>query len=368
MARRGWLRAALCALLALSVGFGCEAETVYTGFFDIYYHAAPNCALANGAMGPIGLESAARDKGLSPCPVCVADGTDYPGVEAVVRAGTVVVRVPDEWLALADEAIGFTAGERFTPYWSADETGPAARRALAELLHGEAYVNFLKSAEDGARQADFARPEVRLSDVESLLMNVRHIGAAWLFTLRPGEAVRAAMADDGRLTVGLSALKGTLRLDGDHLNAACNRRLDTDLTLSLNETRNSVAFEGDYGGINLAVYAERDANICVVHERAPVVGRMDGVELRLDGMNCGIALNGYHSDSGVTYCCALTQGELAALMAGAAPSLVREGTDEWLALADEAIGCNAGEGFTPYWFADAMGAAPSLVRAASNGA
>lgn len=317
--RRRWL-VAMCALLAMACGVAGAAETVWAGFFDFYYHDAPNCGLANGALTAIDFDNAVYDKGLCPCPACVPDAVQYPGVEAVARGGTVVIRVPDDWLsALVAERPNADFQASFTPYWSAEETGDAAARIVAEQLHGEAYLDYLKR--DG-QQAALIRPAIDIPE-GALLLNERHLGGAWLFALRPDEDVRAQMADEGSLDVGLYALVGTIRMDGGRLSAACNRRLDLERSLGLYASRDTVDFERDYGDIDLAVYDERDAAICVIHEHDPDPERLVDVALRLDGVDTGIALNGYLGGEGATYCCTLTWGELEALSRGAMPSLAR---------------------------------------------
>ena len=328
MPLRKHLPVIVAALAAMALGLSGAAETVWTGFFDHCYHAAPNCALANGALAPIDRDEAVEKKALAPCHACVVDSAAYDGVEAVMRAGTVVVRVPDDWAAQAGASRDLSSASSFTPLWSADADGAEANRLLARLLHGEAYVDALAQIADGRPcRADLALPEVNIPDVECQLLNARHIGGAWLFTLRPGEAVREAMAEDDRLDVELRIFLGTVSVEGGRLTAACNRAVADDRPLSLNRTRNSVTFGAEYDGFDLTAYGERDAYICVIHEHEPDPDRLEGVRLLLDGVDCDIEMNGYLGGEGATYCCTLAEGELEALLLNAQPSLFRDSAD-----------------------------------------
>lgn len=314
-------RAIACLLVALACCAGAAAEAVWTGFFDYYYHAAPGCALA-GSTFAIDRETAESERNRRPCPACVPDAAEYPGIEAVVRGGTAVVRVPDGFGRAVVSDAGGDIEESFAPYWSADAVGAEAARTLAELLHGADYLDFLERyAEEGACRAELIRPEIAAPDEAWLAMNARHIGGAWLFTVRPGEAEQARMDAGGTLDLDLRFAVGAVSLDGGRLTAACNRQMRFEDTVAPVHSQNKTAFVQAFDAVDLAVYEDIGAFICVLHEAQPEPAGWLDVALLLDGADVGIRLNGYWSGGYATYCCTLTGGELEALLLGATPSL-----------------------------------------------
>lgn len=306
------LLALLCAALVLAPAARAAADTCYSGFFDDYYHAAEHCALA-GTVSAVTLREA-TEQGKLPCPACVDDDAGYGDVRAVVRGGTLVIRVPDRWMA-ERPASQMDAG--FERFWSGEYTGRQAQTALAEQLHGAAYRAMLEGGAD--RRTDTARvPDIEL-DAEALLMNRRHIGAAWYLVYRPGEAARQALAQDGRLKIPLCFTVNTLTMQGSALNIYCGG-LWRDGAFSLKPSKSSsdLMFEGDYGdGLSAKLLTGLEAVVCVIHRKDPPPDTLKGAVVLIDGADRGIRVDGYASDGDAVYCCVLDAAQSAALVDGA---------------------------------------------------
>lgn len=303
--------ATLAAALSLTTCARAGADSCYAGFFDDYYHAAARCALAD-TVSPVSLEEA-EAQGKQPCPACVDDAARYSGVEAVERGGTLVIRVPDAWMAARP------AGEtedNFERYWAGEFTGREADLLIAEQLHGAAYRALL---EDGAprRQAISRVPDVELGS-GALMMNRRHIGAAWILIYRPAEAARQALDRAGRLEIPLYFTVNTLTLQNGALNVfGGGLWRDAAFEVKPDKSKNRTFFEAEYDGLTLRVFRDRGMNIAVWHLANGGADGLAGATVLIDGADRGIRADGYPSGDGAVFCCALTEGELHALENGA---------------------------------------------------
>ena len=107
---------------------------------DVYFHEADDC------YGKEGRKQVKKSK--LPCPICVDDDISSR-VTAKLRGGTVIVRVPTEWMERQDdlEKITFNVGES---QYDREE----GMKWLADALHGEDYCDFLEDwDEDGKAKA-----------------------------------------------------------------------------------------------------------------------------------------------------------------------------------------------------------------------
>ncbi|MCR4622076.1 MAG: hypothetical protein K5663_08350 [Clostridiales bacterium] len=155
-------------LFSASLIFTCwaVAETVYARANDIYYHAIPDC---------MGREYAETDdaSGLYPCPICVQDKNEYPGLEVFRIAGLTIIRMPDDWMAVQADTMGIFAYTEEIEY-----TGEEAESHVAEYLHGDAYTEFKRIVREGGTAKDTARFMSNLVYGFDRCHTV-HIGGAW---------------------------------------------------------------------------------------------------------------------------------------------------------------------------------------------
>lgn len=327
------------------------ADACYAGFFDYYYHAHPKCALA-GTVAPVDRDEAER-QGKYPCPVCVDDDAKYKGVQSTVRGGTLVIRVPDQWmLDRPAEETEDNFDYRYDAY--ADDFFDGAGLAeMARQLHGAAYRDLLTEWEayDAARQADESPSEILslapepaharepgIAPAENgLLMHQRHVGGAWYLVYRPGDADRKRLSKDGKLAVDLYFTINTLRAEGtvyaddpERRGFALNvypgglwQNLGHLTTLKPKKSKNKTDFEAssenepDGSSLKLTVYRDMDANICVLHQSPASPEALIEARLLIDGLDAGIALAGYSDGEDGIYCCVLTDAEVNALKNGA---------------------------------------------------
>lgn len=316
--RFGRMLVLLCAALALAAPARAAESLCYAGFFDDYYHAAGKCALAAN-VSSVSLKEA-EGQGKLPCPACVDDAASYKGVEATERGGTLVIRVPDKWM---EERPAGETEDNFKHYWSGEFTGREADLLLSEQLHGAAYRELLASLEDDApiHRAISRVPDIEL-DAGTLLMNRRHIGAAWLLTYRPDENARQALEKDGRLQIPLYFTVNQLTLQKGALNVfAGGLWQDGEFEIKRKKSKNETRFEAEFDSLRLQVFRDMDVNICVLHLDKPDPDRLAGASLVIDGTDRGIRMDGYDAGGHAVYCCALTDGEVRALENGAVAAI-----------------------------------------------
>ncbi len=319
----GCLRGLACALLLaalLPAGARAEADAAeyWAGFFDYYYHAAPRCALA-GTVSPVTLEEA-QAQGKFACPACVDDETTYKGVDATTRGGTLVIRVSDAWL---QQRSGEDLEADFEGYWAGEFTGTEAATQLAGLLHGAAYRAFLEAAGKSAAMDTALVPDVPLPE-GGLLLNRRHIGAAWFLTMRPDAEGLKELEKKGRLYVDLGFNVNTLTMIGSALDVYVSGQWlngGESTRIKPKESKNKTRFKLESDVLSLAVYKDMGINICVLHHRGFGAHPLDGATLRIDGVDQGLRLNGYDTGKDAIFCCVLTEAEALALEGGASVEL-----------------------------------------------
>lgn len=312
---------ALLAAMSAYPAIAEESSALYAGFFDNYYHMAERCALA-GTVSEIGLREA-KAQGKYPCPVCVDDDIRYKGVRSVVRGGTLVIRVPDDWMR--KQRVDAKGTLSIETLWLGDYSGRDADLALSELLHGADYRAFLDalatrgSASTGDEEGlEHARvPDIALAD-GALTMNRRHIGAAWYLVIRPGEADRASLADHGRVSAVLGFAIEQLRMQSGALTVnQLQRWQDPDFAIKPKKSKNKTRFMIEQGDLALAVYGDMQSNICVIRQGNVAGVSLADAALTIDGVAIETRMNGYFDGTCAIFCCMLTDAEADALEGGA---------------------------------------------------
>ena len=157
---------ALAALLAL-ICLPALAE-YWTAPGDLYFHAVRDC-MGTDHPEVVG----ADDDALYPCPVCVQDETDYPGLEVFSLAGLTVVRMPDDWMAAQTEIEGIFAMTGEESFF-----GPEAEEEIARYLHGRAYAAFKDAVRRGKTAEATARYMANYDHSYDECDTV-HLGGAW---------------------------------------------------------------------------------------------------------------------------------------------------------------------------------------------
>ena len=305
----------LLALLIAALGLPALAEGGCWYDADrpaLTWHATPDCA-AGGALTAIS-EGDANRLGLLPCPVCVQDMAGAKGVAAVERGGTIILRLTDAWMASREDIGSVFAGYPCDVY-----DGDAGLKALSERLHGDAYVRFLADiAATGRAEASAYYPGIYPENGEAILCQ-RHVGCAWFTALRPAVAV------DDPYPMYLRFFGGPLTWrDGALHTDDWQEWGDDGYRLKLDKRGSKRAFSRDYGGLELLLFRELDADILVVHERHADADLLEDVGLALDGADTGLRLTGYMDGGDAVFVGVLTAPEAARVKAGAVPSLTRK--------------------------------------------
>jgi len=303
-------------------GDQANRNTYYHNAHDLMetcYHATPLCTYAGGANEAISLEDA-QAKDLLPCPVCVQEASDSKGVRAVARGGTYVLKMTDEWMNTRPDI-----GSVFAAFFPGIYTGEEMYAPLAERLHGDAYVSFLKAIQTGGTaSAPTYYPSIYPQNDE-LEMCQRHIGGTWYTVLRPNEVARKSMAEKGKLRMylrffgGESSYKdGTLTLgEGDEWG-------DDEYQLQFEKMGSDAVFSQEYNGLTLSLFEELNTSVFVLREHNADADLLVDVDLALDGEDIGVSLTGYMDGSDAVYVGVFSAPEIAAIRNGATLALSRE--------------------------------------------
>ncbi len=298
------MKRAVVWLLALLTTLGgaahAAADGYWTGGADIYYHAVERCGGVEGRV-PISLEGAAEFEKY-PCPACVPAEDDGAEPRAAARDGVVVVRFSDAWLARQEfgGVFALTLTERYA--------GERAEQELARLLHGADYARFREAGEGTA-----VVPNV---DGDALTLQLRHIDSAWYAIVYPnGGSLKS-------WTLEWTASAGRVWMENGELNAYFDRQTpQEERKLEPEPLDGSQPVFSGAGEPEVNVYEALDTYVAAIHERNPDANLLEGVSLRLGGALCAAELRGRVSGGEALYYCALTEGELAALRAGASVEL-----------------------------------------------
>ena len=307
----------LCAASAL-------AEDCWTANEDWYYHVVASCGGTDGRV-PISREGAAAF-GKYACPVCVQAEDEGTQVQAVVRGDVVIVRVPDAWtdsIVMTDPGWGFFADEETF-------SGADVQRELTSLLHGEAYARFVEQVRgSGSAETRARRPQVGAeSDFE---FSRRHLGGAWYFAVLPRSSVESWDAYINVYGVQLRMEGDVLRATWDQGNHVSNGAFRI---ASIAREDGAERIYTRTQDVKIDVYRAQDMNIAVFSQRAEDVNRLSDTRLYIGGVDTGVVLNGRQNGDAGSYCCVLTDAELAALRDGAEVQLRRAALTEVADYAD----------------------------------
>ena len=298
----------ICILLLL--GFAHAEEMRYTLHEDIYYHTHPNCG-GREAMVPLS-DAAAAEFQKAPCPNCFPVNADMDA-RAMVRGGTIVVRIPQTWLDRERQVQGVFAAAEYNHY-----EGDAMYARLSELLHGEAYAAFM----DAYMQDDHAETIARVPDIiwpdGDLIMNERHLGGAYYIVLRP-----AAEFDDSYTTY-MRFFEYDLSLKDGVLEENMSREwVDNSFEITLHRTGGNAVHTAEIGNLSVTVFREMDTNIAVITERNADRNFISYKPLHIGNVDTGVRVSGYMEGTNAVYCCVLTDAELGLLQKSAALELVQ---------------------------------------------
>ena len=300
--------ALLMALLCASAA----AEGFYGGDGDPYFHRAAECALAGEAKAISGEEADA----LCPCPVCVPEAAKAGDPQAWERGGTVVVRVPDQWIRM----MVFEGEPEETAVPDAIlHAGETQDMDLARLVHGEDYLACLNLPVGGTalRVDAFA---LQVVGEDALVMSQRHLGGAWYLAVRPGKD----QYKKGRLTLPVDLyyldLEARRYPAGFALSAGeGSGRCSEKIKVKPKKSVNAVVFDHDFEGLQVTALRDDGVNVCVFRDRAPHEFDLNLRWLRYLGDVTPLA--GYQDDGAGVYCCAVTDAELAGLQSLLAPDI-----------------------------------------------
>lgn len=318
----------LCA--AMFLGIHASAEAAGGGVWvsgyasQYYYHAAQNCRLARHS-GELTRRALSEAGDLSPCPVCCPDETDYTGFDGVEtgplecfeRGGTLVIRLSD--YAIRARMSGASEPAQ-VPEALLHENANAADD-VARLIHGKAYADWADSALPGTEYATEALiPDVDADRTDALLMSRRHIGAAWVLVVRPGEADRAALKNGGYYHLPMVFYRADLIVRNYDAGPIISQgegsaRWAGDVALLPEASSGEVVFRDDEDWTGLQTYVVRDGGVSVGVFRGDWYG--DGYTNcgTLDYLGQVTPLEGYPDEERkrMVYVCALTDGEVKAL-------------------------------------------------------
>lgn len=315
------LTALLCAALCLLGAARAEGVVYRDDDMSLRGHASRYCALAAKDALETSVD-AWEGSGYYPCPACVPDESQYPGVEAWERGGTVLVRVPDAWIEarLAEESSPETAPEALL------YEGGARDQDLARLLHGQAYLDLLEHAAVGGTQlAEALVPEC--AEEGLLVMSRRHLGAAWLLAVRPDKAGRDALAKSGRLNLPLRLWRLELKVRTYAAGALFEATEDTvcrtvTLELAPKKSDGEIALRrNDVEEDGYGFYIVADGDVCTLVYRERQYDGEYATHRRAELLGDAFWLEGYRDGEDAVFVCAVTEGELAATRESLYPAL-----------------------------------------------
>lgn len=284
----------------------------WTSNEDTYYHMQKDCNAKE--KFPIS-EKSAIAFGKMACGICVEKDVPVPvNVQGDIwmagRGGTYIMCIPAGMIDDAPEFEGDTVGE------SEAFTGDDAKARLRMMLNEEDFQAAQKRLESDGWVRDTSRiPELAESE-KALTMNSRRIDNDWYMVIRPEKEFSKEANVRWRIGEWNYQLEdyGTLTLTN-----VTGPEYTSTIPVS-DHTSAKAVYEKAFGDLNITVYREQGINTMVAHD-ARKAGTLSA-QLFIGGHDIGISLNGYiNSQKQQTYCCVLTDGELAGLVAGWVPEL-----------------------------------------------
>ena len=243
-----------------------------------------------------------------PCPICVPDSNNYLGIEAFMRGGTVVIRIPDTELEriFCESPISATLSDSLFP------SGGDADSDLAYLLHGKDLLNALQGGVGKTLSQTFLPALIHGDDI--LLMSQRHLGAAWYFVVRPSKTVYSALKSGDTLELSLNIYDVTLEITRWWYGYALTdyqsvRRVETSICITPEKSAN-IVIEQDEDVINsvtTTIYRDRNVYTLVIYDHTPMLHDNYVRWTMISGTYS--QLNGYSSGEKGVYCTVLSEAE-----------------------------------------------------------
>ena len=295
----GGFLAAACAVLCFGAGVLAASRP-----------SAPRDQVA--AAPPQQIEAPTPTASTPVAPDSVA--VDAAGISAVVRNGTVSVRIPAEWLeAHAPDATA--AKDSAETELLSGEAAQAALCALTDRETAEALA--VVDAAFGQAEGTLSLARVREIDGVAKVLCMRRIGADWYTLVRLAETPGA----DAAMTIAIEQLD--FALHGEVLEVA-----RTPLSLGLadvpivNRDGLEAAYRASVDGLRLSLYETDGTCIAVVTEPGSAETADTPAWLYID-RQIRTAAQGYADGDSTIYCIPLSEEEAEAIKGGASFSVER---------------------------------------------
>lgn len=294
----------LFAFTLLLLALSACGEALYAGD-DIYYHAVPDC------MGHTYAEVADTES-LYPCPVCVQDPADYPGLEVFNLAGLTVIRMSDAWMAAQTDTSGIFAMTEEEAY-----TGAEAEARVAEYLHGDAYADFRRTVREGGTARAVARYMSNYTRNCDWCQTV-HLGGAW-YSVYGNMEYPSAYDDD----LDFRFFFGPMSQTGDTLKEHISEEYDDYFTEGFRDPppivpEDAPVWAMDHEGGRLALYATHGFYLMTFRLTGQDALLMPKLTLDGPGWFAPEDIYAVDADGDALYGAALSQGQASALMRGEA--------------------------------------------------
>lgn len=304
----------LCAsIVMLSIGAFHGIAYGETGYWttkeDPYYHSQKECGEISDRF-PIS-ENAALEFDKTPCSVCIEGEITAETLQATVRAGTYVVRIPEDYLRKfsLNGVFGTAKTDDYDPNVLANMNLMTNRENIA--FQTEFIAN--GRVEGRYRAADL------ISDETALGLNIRQIDGVWYLVVRPQEHYSSEKPFRWRI------MENEISVNGDgKLTIISDHEIIREDYLEIKDENALLIYQEEYGQLEISVYRSLDVNIAVIYEKNPDPYLLDG-EVHIGDMDNDLKVSGYIDGFDMaTYCCVLSDEELGMLVSGKEPSIYHE--------------------------------------------
>ena len=336
--RRIAVAALLCAALMLCAWACAEGNDLDAqvwmdpdDVYEYYFHAIRQCRLVDGDVTPCE-RVFAEVSGRTPCPVCWPEGAGADGAAGVLcfeRGGTLVIRIPDAYMA---ERVR-DAGEPAAVPEALLRENENPRDDIARLIHGADYCAWVEAAVSGTQQ----RFEVMIPDLdgertEDLLMSRRHIGAAWVLVVRPDKGGQAA-AKAGAYALPMAFYGADLRVTNYDAGPIVSqgegsRRWSGEVPLSPKPSGGEIIYQNE-DGYQTYVVADGGINVAVLRDAHDEAHDTTSGAFQFQCQTTPV--EAYEDGGDAVFIFALTDGEVKALQD-------RMGYDLWTYPRDDGAG------------------------------
>lgn len=301
----------LCMAMLPTLSAMAEApDDVWVSGYDYqyYYHSVENCRLARNS-GVLSRQALSDIGDLTPCPVCVEDAAQDADITCFERGGTLVIRIPDAYIRKTMFGASEPAGvPEALLHENANQLDDIAR-----LIHGADYCRWAEAALPGTEQAfEAVIPDLDAEKTGALLMSRRHIGSAWVLVVRPNFKIAADYA------LSMVFYSADLRVSNYDVGSILSqgggsRRWSGEVRLSPQPSAGKVVFKDEENWTDLQPYVISDGGVNVAVFRNAYDDGMTGLG-ELENLCQRTPLAGYVDGKYLVFICALTDGEVAALV------------------------------------------------------